>query len=118
VFREIKRRHPHILTRQHICGQTGPILDKMKELAVDIYELDFPVDLVQAKPILGDRVISGNVSTVTTLLNGTPEEVYASAGRCHAACGRYFIVGSGCEVSPLTPPENLRALVRYAREHA
>ncbi len=117
VFREIKRRHPNILTRQHICGQTGPILDKMKELAVDIYELDFPVDLAQAKPVLGDRVISGNVSTVTTLLNGTPEEVYSAAGHCHAACGPRYIVGSGCEVSPLTPPENLRALVRYAHEH-
>lgn len=118
VFQEIKRRHPHILTRQHICGQTRPILHKMKELAVDIYELDFPVDLAQAKPILGDRVISGNVSTVTTLLRGTPEDVYAAAAQCHAACGRNFIVGSGCEVSPLTPPENLRALVRYAQDHA
>jgi MtaA/CmuA family methyltransferase len=118
VFQEIKRRHPHVLTRQHICGQTGPILEKMKELAVDIYELDFPVDLAQAKPILGDRVISGNVSTVTTLLRGTPEEVYAAAAQCHADCGRNFIVGSGCEVSPLTPPENLRALVRYAQDHA
>lgn len=117
VFQEIKRRHPHILTRQHICGQTQPLLDKMKELAVDIYELDFPVDLARAKPILGSRVISGNVSTVTTLLNGTPGEVYDAAARCHAACGCQFIVGSGCEVSPLTPPENLRALVRYAQEH-
>ena len=117
VFQEIKRLHPHILTRQHICGQTGPILSQMKELAVDIYELDFPVDLVKAKAILGDRVISGNVSTVTTLLRGTPDEVYAAGAQCHAACGRTFIVGSGCEVSPLTPPENLRALVRYAQEH-
>jgi len=117
VFQEIKRRHPHILTRQHICGQTGPILHKMRELAVDIYELDFPVDLDNARAILGDRFISGNVSTVTTLLNGTPEDVYAAAGRCHAACGRRFILGSGCEVSPLTPLENLRALVRYAQEH-
>lgn len=116
VFGEIKRRHPHVLTRQHICGQTGPILHQMKELPVDIYELDFPVDLHRARAVLGDRVISGNVSTVTTLLNGTPEEVRAAARGCHAACGQRFIVGSGCEVSPLTPPENLRALVRYARE--
>ncbi|HWQ93558.1 MAG TPA: uroporphyrinogen decarboxylase family protein [Clostridia bacterium] len=118
IFGEIKRRHPHILTRQHICGQTGPILDWMRDLAVDIYELDFPVNLTKAKPILQDRVISGNVSTVTTLLNGTPEEVYAAASECHAVCGDRFIVGSGCEVSPLTPPENLRALVRYAQDHA
>lgn len=118
VFGEIKRRHPHILTRQHICGQTGPILARMKDLAVDIYELDFPVTLPKARAALGDRVISGNVSTVTTLLTGSPEEVYAAAGKCHAACGQKFIVGSGCEVSPLTPPENLRALVSYARDPA
>ena len=117
VFAEIKRRHPEILTRQHICGQTRPILQRMKELAVDIYELDFPVSLTEARAILGERVISGNVSTVTTLLNGSPEDVYIAAGHCHAACGRNFIVGSGCEVSPLTPLENLRALVRYARDH-
>lgn len=116
VFADIKRRHPNVLTRQHICGQTEPILQQMKELPVDIYELDFPVDLRRARAILGDRVISGNVSTVTTLLTGTPEDVQAAARDCHAACGRRFIVGSGCEVSPLTPLENLRALVSYARE--
>ncbi len=117
VFQHIKQHHPHILTRQHMCGQTGPLIERMKELAVDIYELDFPVNLAEAKPRLGERVVSGNVSTVTTLLKGTPEEVYESARQCHQTCGRYHIVGSGCEVSPLTPPENLRALVRYAKDH-
>jgi MtaA/CmuA family methyltransferase len=117
VFAETKKRHPEVLTRQHICGQTGPILHRMKDLQVDIYELDFPVNLPQARATLGDRVISGNVSTVTTLLTGRPEDVYAAAGACHNACGAKFIVGSGCEVSPLTPPENLRALIAYAREH-
>jgi MtaA/CmuA family methyltransferase len=118
VFRHIKTKHPGILTRQHICGQTEPLLEKMKELPVDIYELDYPVDLFTAKKIMGDRVISGNVSTVTTLMNGSPDDVYAAAHQCHQACGGRFIVGSGCEVSPLTPLENLRALIRYAKEHA
>ena len=117
VFGWIKQHHPHILTRQHICGQTGPLIHRMKELPVDIYELDFPVHLAEARAGLGERVISGNVSTVTTLLRGSPDDVYEAAGQCHAACGRCFIVGSGCEVSPLTPPDNLRALVRYGREH-
>jgi uroporphyrinogen-III decarboxylase len=26
-------------------------------------------------------------------------------------------VGAGCEISPLTPPENLRAMLAYARDH-
>ncbi len=75
VFAAIKQRHPQVLTRQHICGQTELILHKMSELAVDIYELDYPVSLPRARAILGERVISGNVSTVTTLLSDNPEEV-------------------------------------------
>ncbi|MCS7048113.1 MAG: uroporphyrinogen decarboxylase family protein, partial [Verrucomicrobiae bacterium] len=114
-----KSKHPDILTRLHMCGQTQPLIPQMRELPADIYELDFPVDLAQARADLGEaRVISGNVSTVTTLVSGTPEEVYAEAARCHRLSGRYHIVNSGCEVSPLTPPENLRALVRYAKEHS
>jgi uroporphyrinogen-III decarboxylase len=76
------------------------------------------VKLAAARAKLDGRVISGNVSTVTTLLNGTPDEVYEAAHECHAACGTKFIVGSGCEVSPLTPADNLRALIRYARNNA
>ncbi|MDW8343244.1 MAG: uroporphyrinogen decarboxylase family protein [Verrucomicrobiae bacterium] len=119
VLQHIKSKHPHIMTRLHMCGQTQPLIPQMRELPADIYELDFPVDLAQARADLGEaRVISGNVSTVTTLVSGTPEEVYAEAARCHRLSGRYHIVNSGCEVSPLTPPENLRALVRYAKEHS
>jgi MtaA/CmuA family methyltransferase len=118
VLRHIKERHPQVLTRLHMCGQTGPLLARMKELPADMFELDFPVDLEYARQTLGaNRVISGNVSTVTTLMTGTPEDVYRVAAECHRLSGRYHIVNSGCEVSPLTPPENLRALVRYAREH-
>ena len=62
-------------------------------------------------------VLAGNVSTITDLMQGTPETVYAACRRCHEISGPDFIVGAGCELSPLTPPENLRAMVAYAREH-
>ncbi|MCG3150039.1 MAG: Uroporphyrinogen decarboxylase [Verrucomicrobiae bacterium] len=118
VLRAIKDRHPAILTRLHMCGQTGSLIESMRELPVDIYELDFPVDLPQARTRLGpERVISGNVSTITDLLTGSPADVFQAAARCHQVSGRYHIVNSGCEVSPRTPPENLRALVEYARSH-
>jgi MtaA/CmuA family methyltransferase len=118
VLTAIKARRPEVVIRSHMCGQTGPLLHRMRELPVDIYELDYPVDLVGARRILGpDRVILGNVSTVGVLLTGTPEEVYESASRCHRAAGTRHIVGSGCEVAPATPPENLRTLVEYARDH-
>ena len=50
-------------------------------------------------------------------MSGPPERVYAAAGRCHRQSGRYHIVNSGCDVSPLTPSETFRALNAYAREH-
>jgi uroporphyrinogen-III decarboxylase len=51
------------------------------------------------------------------MLRGTPEDVLRAAAACHAASGSRHIVGTGCEVPPETPPENLRALVAYARDH-
>ena len=101
-----------------MCGRTDSLFTQMAELPADIYEIDFPANLQLARDQLGAmRVLAGNVSTITDLMQGTPEKVYAACRRCHEICGRYFIVGAGCEISPLTPPENLRAMVAYAREH-
>lgn len=114
----IRAKRPDVVIRLHMCGRINPLLPAVRDLPVDIFELDFPVDLVRAREILGDeRTILGNVSTVGVMLTGTPEDVYEAAAECHRACGRRFIVGTGCEISPATPPDNLRALVAYAREH-
>jgi len=118
VLASVKSKHPEVITRSHMCGKTDPLMRLMAELPVDIYELDFPTNLPEARKTLGpQRVILGNVSTITDLLEGTPDKVYEAARRCHATCGRFHVVGSGCEVSPITPPENLKALLAYAREH-
>jgi hypothetical protein len=55
---------------------------------------------------------------VQNVVADRPVDVYAAAAECHAACGHRFIAGSGCEVSPLTPPENLRAPATHARDQA
>jgi len=114
----LKKNHPEVIRRLHMCGNTDALIPKMRELPVDIYEIDFPANLEKARAGLGpNRVIAGNVSTISDLLGGTPERVYEACRRCHRTCGRYFIVGAGCEISPLTPPANLRAMMAYAREH-
>lgn len=118
IVDDIRARRPDVVIRLHMCGRTDDLLPTMARLPVDIYELDFPVDLVRAREVLGpDEVILGNVNTVEEMLSGTPEDVYAAAAECHRVCGSKHIVGTGCEVSPETPPENLRALVAYAHEH-
>jgi MtaA/CmuA family methyltransferase len=119
VVEDIKAARPDVVVRLHMCGRTDDLLPIMRRLPVDIFELDFPVDLAHAREVLGpEAVILGNVSTVDVMLTGTPDEVYAAAARCHRICGPRHIVGTGCELPPETPPENLRALVAYARDHA
>jgi MtaA/CmuA family methyltransferase len=118
VVEDIKSRRPDVIVRLHMCGRTDDLLATMIRLPVDVFELDYPVDMVHAREILGpEPVILGNVSTVAEMLTGTPEEVYAAAAECHRICGPRHIVGTGCEVPPESPPENLRALVAYGRDH-
>jgi MtaA/CmuA family methyltransferase len=118
VLQSIRDSHPEVILRQHMCGHVDPLISQMATLPVDIYELDFPTNLTAARAGLGPaRVILGNVSTVTDMLNGTPESVEAAADKCYEICGQYHIVGAGCELSPFTPPENLRAMIRFAKEH-
>jgi MtaA/CmuA family methyltransferase len=118
VVQSIREAHPEVIVRLHMCGNTDPLIAQMKQLPVQIFELDSPTNLAAARACLGpDRVILGNVSTITDMLEGTPEQVYNASRRCHQICGRAHIVGTGCEVPPATPPENLHAMVRYSREH-
>jgi len=118
VVESIRRAHPDVIVRLHMCGNTDSLISQMKQLPVQIFELDSPTNLAAARTCLGpNRVILGNVSTITDMLEGTPESVYEACRRCHETCGKFHIVGTGCEVPPTTPPENLHAMVQYAREH-
>lgn len=117
VFKYIKEKHPTVLTRQHMCGKITKLAADFATLPVDIYEIDFPSDLARIKAVVGDRVLSGNISTITDMFEGTPERVYQAVARCHAICGEKFIVNCGCEVPPCSPVENIKSMVRYAKEH-
>jgi MtaA/CmuA family methyltransferase len=118
VAESIRQAHPEVLVRLHMCGNTDPLIPQMKQLPVQIFEIDSPTNLAAARAALGaDRVILGNVSTITDMFEGTPEQVYQAARRCHQTCGKFHIVGTGCEVPPTTPNENLHALARYSQEH-
>ena len=118
VVESIRQAHPDVIVRLHMCGNTDALMPQMKKLPVQIFEIDSPTNLPAARAVLGpDRVILGNVSTITDMHEGNPTQVYEAARRCHQTCGKFHIVGTGCEVPPTTPDENLRALVRYSCEH-
>lgn len=108
-----------VMARVHMCGNTDPLLPRMAELPAEIIELDFRTDLALARKVLGpNRVLCGNISTVGHLMNGTPDQVREEAAACHGICGARHIISPGCEMSPLTLPANVRAMVEYAERVA
>jgi len=104
--------------RLHICGDTRRILEGMGRVGADIVDLDSRAPLDEARRKMGPQpVLLGNIDPVRVLRDGTPESVAEAIAVCHRQAGPNYIVGAGCEVVRDTPHENLRALVRYAREH-
>jgi MtaA/CmuA family methyltransferase len=102
--------------RLHICGNTRRILPAMGSCAAEIVDLDFLAPIEEARAAMGrDQILLGNIDPVRVLRDGSPEEVRSAIGLCHRQAGPRYIVGAGCEVPRGTPPENLRAMVEYAR---
>jgi uroporphyrinogen decarboxylase len=60
----------------------------------------------------------GNVGTVTTLLNGTPDQVRNEVKECMDAAkeGGRFILSTSDQIARDTPFENIRAFVGAAIE--
>jgi len=106
------------LARLHICGNTRRILKGMGRTGADIVDLDFLSPLHEGRAAMGEQqMLLGNIDPVRVLRDGTPDSIGAALAECHRQAGRRYIVGAGCEVPRGTPPENLMAMTRYAREH-
>jgi MtaA/CmuA family methyltransferase len=106
------------LTRLHICGNTRQILRGMGSLGCDIVDIDYLVPMAEARTAMGPQtVLLGNLNPVATVRNGTPERITEALAGCHRDAGARYIVGAGCEVPRGTPPQNMRALCDYARQH-
>jgi MtaA/CmuA family methyltransferase len=99
------------LAKLHICGNTESILKEMIQTGADIIDIDHLVnsmeDFVQFKD--EKQVFSGKSDPVATIQDGSHEmikqsvikDLIESKGRC--------IVSAGCEITPGTSIENMRA---------
>lgn len=102
----------------HICGNTSSIIDEMLETGSDGLELDYRTDAVMAHAKMKDRtVFIGNIDPSGVLALGTRqlvEEKTRELLNIFADTPR-FILNAGCAIPPITPPENLRAMIGAAR---
>ncbi|MBS3771473.1 MAG: uroporphyrinogen decarboxylase family protein [Bacteroidales bacterium] len=99
------------LVKLHICGDITHLLSEIKDLGVDILDLDWQVDLEEAYKIVGPDVIRcGNINPVD-IQDGSYEEVKKiSRTLINNEKHRKYILSAGCEITVNTPIENLRAM--------
>lgn len=105
------------LVKVHICGSISHLLPYLREVNPDIVDVDWMVDMDEAYEILGPDIIrAGNLDPVSVVEQRSAKEVYdRTAELVERERGRPFILSAGCEITPLTPPENLRAMREAAQ---
>ena len=115
--RYVKVRHQEIIhyihehsarVKLHICGNITHLLPSIKDLGMDILDLDWQVDMEKAHEILGpDTVRCGNIDPI--FIQNASEKGIQKAVRalCKSETGRKHILSAGCEITVNTPPGNL-----------
>ncbi len=108
-----------VKTILHVCGNTTDRLESLAKTGVDCLSLDEAVDFEEARRILGpDYCLMGNVST-TLMAMGTAEEVSEATKEVIQKAGKdgHLIVSGGCLITEICPTENIKAMVKSAREY-
>lgn len=101
--------------RLHICGNVNHLLDGLNTLNIDMIDIDFLTDLSLARKKIEPNIpILGNIEPVKYLLESSQNEIYNALAECHKIVGDKYVVGPGCEVPPLSPYENVSAMMSYA----
>jgi uroporphyrinogen decarboxylase len=105
----------------HICGNTAKIWGDMADTGVGVLSLDDMVDIGEAKTTVGDRVaLLGNIRPTEVMYLGGPDDVRQNVRECLSKgwdTPKGYILGLGCGLPIDTPPENIHALVRAARDY-
>ena len=100
----------------HICGNTLARLEPLVDGGFAGFSLD-SVDLRTALNISkGHYAILGNMSPAAVMLQMEPSEIEAHCRKLvdEAANDGHFIMMPGCDLGPLTPLENVQAMVKAA----
>ena len=103
----------------HICGNTNGIIEDMGGLGAKIIEVDWMLDMEEArKRVPESTILMGNIDPSFPLVLGTPADVDTAVRELIAKTkGRGLIVSSGCAIGRNTPPENFMALIAAARKY-
>ncbi|MBW2030115.1 MAG: hypothetical protein JRJ31_13690 [Deltaproteobacteria bacterium] len=122
-----KRVHEEVLSMgyksmfMHVCGEQNLNLPCWSQIPMGdpgIVSFGHEVDLERAAQYFPNDIIVGNLDTAL-IQAGTPDEVY-EASRTVIEQGKGlpggFMFGPGCELPPMAPVENVRAMTRAVND--
>ena len=101
----------------HICGNVNPILNDMADCGFEGLSVEEKVGSPKkAKEVIGDRArFVGNISSPFTLLPGPVDKIKAEAKQ--ALEEGVDVLAPGCGIAPMTPLENIKAMVAARDEY-
>jgi len=102
----------------HICGDITAILDDIVATGVDFCDVDYQVPAGKAIDLARNRIaLRGNLDPSADFRFGQPGEIEArTRALLQDVTGSRWILSSGCDIPPGTPPENLTAFARATAE--
>jgi MtaA/CmuA family methyltransferase len=104
------------LAKLHICGNTESILKHMITTGADIVDIDHLVpSMADFEPLLGkNQFFSGKSDPVTIIQDGNNEKIRQSVFQDFRQTKGRCIVSAGCEITPGTTNENMKAFSKAA----
>lgn len=102
-----------VKTIVHICGQMGPVLDRVNEIKADVLSFDSIVPVKTARSHLQDRVLMGNVSTFTIEF-GNAETVKKLTKSCLK--NGVNILSPACGIGMKSPIKNIQTMLETLKE--
>lgn len=105
------------VTVLHICGNVNPILSDMADCGFEGLSVEEKIGSPKkAKEVIGDRArFVGNISSPFTLLPGPVDKIKAEAKQ--ALEDGVDVLAPGCGIAPMTPLENIKAMVAARDEY-
>ena len=100
----------------HVAGPTEPILPFYPQAGVNIANLDYCVNPLDAQRALPQTCLDGNIKPLS-FVEETPEEIAVESFRLLNLFAQRggFILSSGCEMPPESKPENVAAMALAVR---
>ncbi|HII91652.1 MAG TPA: MtaA/CmuA family methyltransferase [Methanosarcina sp.] len=105
------------VTVLHICGKVNAILSDMADCGFEGLSVEEKIgNAAEGKKVIGDKArLVGNVSSPFTLLPGPIDKIKAEAKA--ALEGGVDVLAPGCGIAPMTPLENIKAMVAARDEY-